>query len=86
MIRRYLGASAEISILILTSSLSVMAMELFDCSSPHDVTISAVSKSTLLDSIEECLQHRRRFLCLWFARTRSIPVTTFFNHVHFREF
>ena len=64
----------------------VMVMELFDCSSPHDVTISAASQSTLLDRIEECLQHRRRFLRLWFARTRSIPVTTFFNHVHFREF
>ena len=84
MIRRYLGATAEISILIF--NVVVMVMELFDCSSPHDVTISAVSQSTLLDRIEECLQHRRRFLRLWFARTRSIPVTAFFNHVHFREF
>ena len=57
-----------------------MVMALFDCSSPHDVTISAASQSTLLDRIEECLQHRRSFLRLWFARTRSIPVTTFFNH------
>ena len=38
-----------------------MVMELFDCSSPHDVTISAASQSTLLDRIEECLQERGRY-------------------------
>ena len=57
MIRRYLGRG-ERRDFYTDFNVVVMVMELFDCSSPHDVTISAASQSTLLDRIEECLQER----------------------------